>query len=185
MLAKRSTKRCVGARLPWACSTAWMMRASVLSAAAAVLRSSNSPVWLMLPANTASPTVLSTGMLSPVTLAWSRLLAPCTMRPSSGTRAPGLTRSTLPTGTASTARFCQLPSALCTSAWGGLKSSKPLMALRARSTARASIASAMAYSAMTMAASGHWPMRKAPVTATVISALILSLNWRSAAQPFW
>jgi hypothetical protein len=48
------------------------------------------------------------------------------------------------------------------------------MAWRARSTARASISSAIAYSAITMAASGHWPIRKAPVTATVISAAALA-----------
>jgi hypothetical protein len=59
-----------------------------------------------------------------------------------------------------------------------------LIALRARSTARASIASAMAYSAITIAASGHWPITIAPVTATVISALMFRRPWRSAAQPF-
>ena len=34
------------------------------------------------------------------------------------------------------------------------------MALRARSTDLASISSAIAYNAMTIAASGHWPIRK-------------------------
>jgi hypothetical protein len=63
-------------------------------------------------------------------------------------------------------------------------SSRPLIALRARSTARASISSAIAYSAITMAASGHWPIRKAPVTATDISALMLSLPRSRAAMPF-
>ena len=58
------------------------------------------------------------------------------------------------------------------------------MALRARSTALASMASAIAYRAITMAASGHWPMRKAPVTATVIKALMFRRRLRSAAKPF-
>ncbi|MCY1314401.1 hypothetical protein D9M70_650340 [compost metagenome] len=58
------------------------------------------------------------------------------------------------------------------------------MALRARSTARASMSSAMAYSAITIAASGHWPMMKAPVTATAISALMLRRPRTSAAKPF-
>lgn len=58
------------------------------------------------------------------------------------------------------------------------------MAFRARSTALASIASAMAYSAITIAASGHWPIAKAPVTATVISALMFSRPCRSAVRPF-
>ncbi len=55
--------------------------------------------------------------------------------------------------------------------------------MRARSTARASMASAIAYSAMTIAASGHWPITNAPVTATVISALMFSRPRRSAARP--
>ena len=41
----------------------------------------------------------------------------------------------------------------------------------------------MVYSAITMAASGHCPTRKAPVTATVMSALILSLPRSSACRP--
>jgi hypothetical protein len=48
------------------------------------------------------------------------------------------------------------------------------MALRARSTDLASISSASEYKAMTMAASGHCPITKAPTTATLISALMLS-----------
>ena len=57
------------------------------------------------------------------------------------------------------------------------------MAPRARSTARASMASAIAYRAITIAASGHWPIRKAPVTATVIRALMFKRPCRSAASP--
>jgi hypothetical protein len=76
-----------------------------------------------------------------------------------------------------------VPSAWRTAASSGAIASRPLIALRARSTARASIASAMAYSAITMAASGHWPMTKAPVTATVISALMFSRPCRSAVSP--
>ena len=38
--------------------------------------------------------------------------------------------------------------------------------------------------AMTVAASGHWPMASAPVTATDIKALMLSLSWKSALTPF-
>lgn len=58
------------------------------------------------------------------------------------------------------------------------------MALRARSTAIASISSAIEYSAITIAASGHWPIRKAPVTATVISALMLSRLLAQRRQAF-
>ena len=45
-------------------------------------------------------------------------------------------------------------------------------------------ANGMGISAITIAASGHWPMTKAPLTATVISALMFSLPARSAARPF-
>src|SRR5690554_7241388 len=64
-------KRWVGARLLWACSTAWMMRARVLCPARVVTRYSSSLCWLMLPANTRSPGCLSTGRLSPVLGDWS------------------------------------------------------------------------------------------------------------------
>ena len=66
ILAKLSTKRCVGARLPCASSTARMMRDNVESVCTAVIRYSNEPVSLMVPANTLSPIALATGMLSPV-----------------------------------------------------------------------------------------------------------------------
>ncbi|MNE89145.1 hypothetical protein D3C80_1865310 [compost metagenome] len=61
-----STKRWVGARAPWASSTALMMRASVDCPAAAVTRYSRAPAWLMVPANSLSPMAFSTGRLSPV-----------------------------------------------------------------------------------------------------------------------
>ena len=72
--AKRSMKACVGARSLCACSTAWMMRASCVSCAAAVTRTSSTPLWLSVPAYTASPSALSTGRLSPVTGDWSMAL---------------------------------------------------------------------------------------------------------------
>ena len=183
--AKRSTKLCVGARVACACSTAWMMRASVEFEAGAVTSNSKLPDALMVPAKTGSPTALSTGMLSPVTGAWLMLERPARSTPSIGTRSPGLTRSTAPTATWATGTVAQLPSAWRSDACSGASASRPWMALRARSTARASMASAIAYSAITIAASGHWPMAKAPLTATVISALMFRRPRRSAARPFW
>ena len=160
------------------------MRASVLWVARAVTRSCSSPLVLMLPANTASPGALSTGMLSPVIGAWLMALQPSVTTPSSGTRSPGFRRTCAFKGTAATGMGAHAPPGCRTSAMGGVKSSKPLMALRARSTALASIHSAIAYSAITMAASGHWPIKNAPVTATAISALMPSLPRSSAAMPF-
>jgi hypothetical protein len=56
-------------------------------------------------------------------------------------------------------------------------------ARRARASERASMASASAKSTITIAASGHWPITTAPVTAMAISALMFSVRWRSAPQP--
>jgi hypothetical protein len=89
-----STKRCVGAREACASSTAWMMRVERGVGRPPPSRGiRSSPVWLMVPANTGSPTPLSTGMLSPVTLAWSMALVPPVISPSSGTRSPGRMRT--------------------------------------------------------------------------------------------
>ena len=123
-------------------------------------------------------------MLSPVTGAWLMVELPAATTPSIGTRSPGRTRTTACSGTLPTGVSSHVPLAWRTAATSGAISSKPLMALRARSTALASMASAIAYSAITIAASGHWPMAKAPVTATVISALMFSRPWRSAIRPF-
>ena len=184
MAANRSTMRWVGARVPWASSTAWMMRASKVSLAAAVTRNSNSPVSLIVPANSGSPGAFSTGILSPVTDAWLTALWPLLMVPSSAIRSPGRTRTVACRGTVVALVEAQVPSACCMSTVSGVSATRPWMALRARSTARASISSAMAYSAITIAASGHWPITKAPVTATVISALMLSLPRSRADKPF-
>src|SRR5690625_6469663 len=58
------------------------------------------------------------------------------------------------------------------------------MALRARSMDLASITSARANSTITMAASGHCPIRIAPVTAMLIKALILRFRFLRAIQHF-
>ena len=130
----------------------------------------SSPFWFTLPAYSGSPATLSASALSPVMGAWSTALCPCVTVPSSGTRAPGAMRTLAPSGTCATGVRCVLPSGCSTSAVSGARSSRLRMALRARSMAWSSMRSAAAYSAITMAASGHWPIKKAPVTATAISA---------------
>jgi hypothetical protein len=121
-----------------------MMRASVDCEDTAVTRHTPVPVWLMVPAKTASPGALSTGRLSPVTGAWSTLVLPVVTMASMATRSPGLTRTVAPMGTLATGAGCQVPSGCRRSAMSGERASSPLIALRARSTARASINSAMA-----------------------------------------
>ncbi|MNC83771.1 hypothetical protein D3C75_1379160 [compost metagenome] len=66
----------------------------------------------------------------------------------------------------------------------GLSCISPPIALRARSSERASINSATVNRNMTMAASGHWPISTAPVTAMLISALMFRLRFFRAIQPF-
>jgi hypothetical protein len=57
------------------------------------------------------------------------------------------------------------------------------MALRARSTARASISSAMAYSAITIAASGHWPIARTPGDGHGHQRVDVQRPCRSAVEP--
>ena len=183
MAAKRSTNACTGARLDWARSTASMMRASMVSLAWAVLRTCSKPVPLMVPAYTVSPTALSTGMLSPVTEAWSTALLPSSTTPSSAMRSPAFTRNTAPGWMDATGVESHSPLGCSTSACSGVSTIRALMALRARSAARPSIHSAMAYSAITIAASGQRPMATAPVTATVINVLMFRLPRSNDCKP--
>ena len=90
----------------------------------------------------------------------------------------------MPAATAATGISFQAPSACRTVAVSGAASISLRMALRARSSDSASIISAIENSTITIAASGHWPMITAPVTAIAIRALMLRLKLRSAIKPF-
>ncbi len=70
---------------------------------------SNTPIWLMVPLYTGSPTDLSSGMDSPVTTDWSMEVSPDTTFPSTGTDSPGRTFSTCP-GTISSTGTSRSPS---------------------------------------------------------------------------
>ena len=72
------------------------------------------------------------------------LVLPAVTVPSIGTRSPGRTRTTEFNATSATGTVSHDPSAWRTAASSGAIASRPLMALRARSTAFASMASAMA-----------------------------------------
>ena len=100
-------------------------------------------------------------------------------------RSPGRTRTTAPRATVSALTSCQRPSGCFTSAVSGARSISLRMALRARSRLSASIISATPNSQITTAASGHWPMSAAPMTAIVISRFMFSESVRSAIQPFF
>lgn len=137
-----------------------------------------------MPAYTASPVVLSTGRLSPVIGAWFTVERPATTSPSSPIRSPGFTRTTAPSATCAASIVRHDPSASCTVAVSGASCIRPWIALRARSSDFASISSAIVNSTITIAASGHWPIAIAPVTAMLISALMFRLPLRIAIQPF-
>ena len=122
-----------------------MMRASVESDASAVTPNSKVPDSLIVPAKTESPVVLSTGMLA----GDGCLIDACLTRTNYAihwhTFAWFHTQQRTDDDSATGTTF-QLPSTcLSPEAWSGAMSSSPLMALRARSTARASIALAIAY----------------------------------------
>lgn len=161
-----------------------MIRARVELLAAAVTLYSSEPAWLMVPAKTLSPRVFSTGRLSPVIGAWSMVELPATTSPSRPMRSPGRTRTNAPSSMLFASRSTQLPSASCTVTRSGVICIRPLMALRARSRDRASINSATVNRNITIAASGHWPISTAPVTAMLIKALMLRLRFFRAIQPF-
>lgn len=76
-----------------------MMRAVRLSPAGAVTSTSIVDERFTVPDQTLSPSVFSAGMPSPVTMDWSSAVAPLMILPSSGTRSPGLTRTTAPAPT--------------------------------------------------------------------------------------
>jgi len=94
---------------------------------------------------------------------------------------------TLPTATSATGRLSHssgAASAARTQATSGASADRACTALRARSSESASMASARANRNSTIAASAHWPISKAPLTASVIRKWMLSVKWRSAIQPF-
>ena len=109
---------------------------------------------------------------------------PLTRTPSRAIFSPGRTRTRLPTATSRMSVSVHAPSCPSTVAVSGASASRPLMALRARSRALASIASERLKRTMTIAASGYCPMMTAPVTATDMSALMFRLKLETASQPF-
>ena len=67
------------------------------------------PSTFSVPEVTGSPTLLSTGMDSPVTADSSMLVAPSVTLPSTGMRAPGRTAMISPTASAETGTTCSVP----------------------------------------------------------------------------
>ncbi len=91
----------IGALDDCASSTNFMTVARKVSEPTLVARNLKAPVLLMVAPTTASPTFLSTGMDSPVTMDSSRAEYPSMIIPSTGTFSPGLTSRISPTLTSS------------------------------------------------------------------------------------
>ena len=95
--AMRSASRCEVPLRACSASTIRTIRASELSCAVVVTSTSSTPVPLIDPANTSSPSAASTGTDSPVMAETSSAVRPSRMIPSVAIRSPGLTSIRSPT----------------------------------------------------------------------------------------
>ena len=116
-------------------------------------------------------------------LDWLTLEKPSITIPSKAMRSPGITRTVSPTVMSLTSITELSPRALMTVAVSGVSLSRSLMALCARLIESVSMASDTSNKTITIAASGHSPKIRAPVTATLIKAFMLKLKWRIAKSP--
>ena len=91
----------MGAFVAAASLTIWMIWERVVSSPTRVARQRRKPDWLMVAAETLSPSALSTGMLSPVRADSLTALWPSRTTPSTGIFSPGRTTKTSPCCTAS------------------------------------------------------------------------------------
>ena len=95
-----------------------MIWLSVVSSPTRVARAFRKPSVLMVAADTLSPTVLSTGMLSPVRAASLTALLPSRMTPSTGMLSPGRTTKRSPDCTSEIATVTSFPSRSSTAVFG-------------------------------------------------------------------
>ena len=96
-----SASLAIGALVAAASSTMRMICDSAVSSPTRTAWQRTKPDWLMVAAETPSPTPLSTGTLSPVRADSLKALSPSSITPSTGTVSPGRTTNTSPTFTRS------------------------------------------------------------------------------------
>ena len=94
-----SANFCTGAFVACASRTSLAMRAKVVSAPTRVARTNSRPFMFTVADVTASPTVTSTGTLSPVTMLMSTLDEPSVTTPSAAIFSPGRTTTMSPSRT--------------------------------------------------------------------------------------
>ncbi len=140
---------------------------------------SNERSMLSVPANTWSPSFLSTGIDSPVIGAWLMVVVPFRIVPSSATWSPGRIRRISPTRTASTGLRLTSPS-VSTKASFGDSSISFWMELRVRARERFWSKLPMAKRKTTVAPSSHSPIHAAPMAATLINTFMSSERARTA-----
>ena len=169
MRAKRSTHCSIGARRSCASEIMRVIRARTVSLAGLVASTVNVPSPLIVPANTSSPCILATGILSPVIGAWFTEPAPSTTSPSSAILSPARTTKRLPTDTDAAGTSCSDPSEFTKRTLLGARSSSADTAFRARPTLQLSSNSESANRKATVAASKYSPIVMAPSTAMIIS----------------
>mmetsp|Transcript_14461 Transcript_14461/g.45967 ORF Transcript_14461/g.45967 Transcript_14461/m.45967 type:complete len:238 (+) Transcript_14461:1540-2253(+) len=155
------------------------MRATAESALMAVVRTSRYDRRLIVPAETEAPGPLATGRDSPVRMASSMEDAPLTTSPSIGMLCPGLTATTEPTGTMSTATSSPVSAS---TAVEGRRDRTAAMASRALLTERDSSHSEMAKRNTTAPASRYSAMAMAPATAITMRVLMSRMRCLIAAH---
>ena len=106
----RSATLAMGALVAAASLTMRMIWESVVSSPTRVASQRRKPDWLTVAAETASPSALSTGTLSPVRADSLTALCPSSTTPSTGTLSPGRTMNTSPRLTCATDTARSAPS---------------------------------------------------------------------------
>ncbi len=133
----RSATRWIGAFEPCARSTSVTIWDRVVSRPIRSARMTNEPLALIVAPIAWSPTALSTGIDSPVSIDSSTDELPSIRTPSTGTRSPGRTRTRSPTTTSSTGTS-RSPPGRSTRAVSGRSCMSAFNAPAARPLARAS-----------------------------------------------
>ena len=153
--AMTSARRAMGGLDPCACSTSRMICASAVSAPTLVARNVKEPVVFMVAPITSSPSLLTTGIGSPVSIASSTADEPLTTTPSTGTFSPGRTTTRSPTTTLSTGTSTSTPPR-CTRAVRGCSPMSALIAAPVWPLARASSSRPKRISVMMKAAESKY-----------------------------
>ena len=181
--ATLSASFCTGACADSAFSTSAMMREKVVSLPTRSVVMSSAPESTSVPANTAAPTSLSLGMLSPVMEASFTDAWPLTTRPSTGIFSPGRTRTTSPTfnSLSGTVRSQSDPR---TSATCGTEPINNLIEARARTVFNSAMNSAIRMITINTAPATVSPPNTATSVATVMKISVPTLwSWIKSSMP--